>query len=250
MPVVTIQDFAPIEMPGRNLPVRLERRRIRNAYARVRDDCVVIELPLHMGPIRSKAVSDLLYRRIRRSIEKNPNRYAEMRELAFRDGQTLNMLGRTFTICIKPSAGARAAHSSFDSGVVAVTVPASYRKEKADALAAKLVIRHVSMEVQKELERRVAFFNDRHFHSVIPNVTIRAASKVMGSCSPDNSIMVSFRMLYADQRMLDYIIVHELAHTKFRDHSERFWALVASILPDYKETRKWLRNNLSTLAAG
>ncbi len=243
-------DFAPIDVLGRRLSVKLERRRIRNAYARVRPDCVVIELPMHMGIIRSRSVADLLYKRIRRSIEKNPNRYAEIKELNFTDGQTLRVLDRAFVVKVDRPPNSRRTASSLDLDAITVSVPAAYPKERADSIVTKKVIGIASAEMLPELERRIAYFNDRHFHSVIPSIAIRDTTKVMGSCAPDNSIMISFRMLCADPPMLDYIIVHELAHTRFKNHSKMFWALVSFVIPDYRQRRRWLRNNLSVVSVG
>jgi predicted metal-dependent hydrolase len=42
---------------------------------------------------------------------------------------------------------------------------------------------------------------------------------------------------------VDYVVVHELVHTAFHNHSRRFWKKVETIMPDYKERRKWLQKN-------
>jgi predicted metal-dependent hydrolase len=47
----------------------------------------------------------------------------------------------------------------------------------------------------------------------------------------------------APLEVVDYVVVHELAHTVFHNHSRRFWKKVESIMPDYKERKKWLRKN-------
>ncbi len=47
----------------------------------------------------------------------------------------------------------------------------------------------------------------------------------------------------ASLSVIDYIIIHELAHIKEKNHSSRFWGLVESIIPDYRERRRWLRKN-------
>ena len=47
--------------------------------------------------------------------------------------------------------------------------------------------------------------------------------------------------------VIDYVVVHELAHLRVKDHSRKFWQLVESIDPDYKAKRKWLREHGETL---
>ena len=61
-----------------------------------------------------------------------------------------------------------------------------------------------------------------------------------GSCTGTNGIQFTFRLLYAPREVIEYVIVHELAHTKHHDHSKAFWTEVAKFVPDWKEKRKWL----------
>lgn len=74
------------------------------------------------------------------------------------------------------------------------------------------------------------------------SVTISSARTRWGSCTGDNRLRFSFRLLYAPKDVIDYVIVHELCHTLYHDHSAAFWAAVAGVLPDYKKKRKWLKD--------
>ncbi len=71
-------------------------------------------------------------------------------------------------------------------------------------------------------------------------VAISSARTRWGSCSYDNKIRYSFRLLYAPQEMIEYVVVHELAHIKYKNHSEAFWTEVKKYEPEYKAKRKWL----------
>ncbi|MEO8250765.1 MAG: M48 family metallopeptidase, partial [Burkholderiales bacterium] len=55
------------------------------------------------------------------------------------------------------------------------------------------------------------------------------------------SIRLHWRLIQMEPALLDYVVVHELAHLKHMDHSPRFWALVAGVLPDYLGLRKQLK---------
>ncbi len=62
-----------------------------------------------------------------------------------------------------------------------------------------------------------------------------------GSCSGDGMIRISVFLLFAPERAIDYVLVHELAHRKKFDHSPAFWHIVAQTMPDYMEQRRVLQ---------
>lgn len=69
---------------------------------------------------------------------------------------------------------------------------------------------------------------------------LTGASKRWGSCSTSGNINFSWRLMYAPPEVIDYVVVHELAHLKEANHSSNFWALVRGILPDFKKHKSWL----------
>ena len=80
-------------------------------------------------------------------------------------------------------------------------------------------------------------------------IKITGAKTRWGSCSSKNSINFSWRLVMADDEIIDYVIVHELAHIKELNHSPRFWAVVEGTLPDYKSRRSRLKLLQKKLAA-
>jgi predicted metal-dependent hydrolase len=74
-------------------------------------------------------------------------------------------------------------------------------------------------------------------------VTIRDNSSRWGSCSSRNNLNFALRLVMAPPEVIDYVILHELAHLKERNHSKRFWTLVEQICPAYRAQRDWLSAN-------
>jgi predicted metal-dependent hydrolase len=62
-----------------------------------------------------------------------------------------------------------------------------------------------------------------------------------GSCTPSGRVDFNWKIIMAPNRVVDYVVVHELCHLKQHDHSPQFWKLVESIMPDYAESKEWLR---------
>lgn len=72
-------------------------------------------------------------------------------------------------------------------------------------------------------------------------VKINNAKTRWGSCSDKKSLNFSWYLIMADDDVVDYVVVHELAHFTNMDHSKQFWATVAGVIPDYKERQKRLK---------
>lgn len=72
-------------------------------------------------------------------------------------------------------------------------------------------------------------------------VTITGAKTRFGSCSRQNRICFSWRLMSYPKEAIDYVVVHELAHLTHKNHGPQFYALIAEILPDWKMRRQLLR---------
>lgn len=90
------------------------------------------------------------------------------------------------------------------------------------------------------IEKRVNVFSYQYGFSP-RQVKISSARTRWGSCSPNGTLNFSWRLVMAPLKVIDYVVVHELAHLHVKDHSSRFWQEVEKIMPDYKDRRKWLR---------
>jgi predicted metal-dependent hydrolase len=78
-------------------------------------------------------------------------------------------------------------------------------------------------------------------------LTIRGQRTRWASCSSTGAMSFNWRLLLAPQPILDYVIEHEVAHLEVLDHSPRFWRLLASRCPDYKQHERWLKRNGAAL---
>ena len=97
-----------------------------------------------------------------------------------------------------------------------------------------------SQQAKQLIVERVEYFADK-YQLTYEGITITSARTRWGSCSPKNALSFSWRLIMTPLDVIDYVVVHELAHTVHHNHSKRFWGLVEKILPDFKERRTWLR---------
>ena len=80
-------------------------------------------------------------------------------------------------------------------------------------------------------------------------ITLRDTRSRWGSCSGRGDLMFSWRLVMAPTAVLDYVAAHEAAHLAHMDHSPRFWACMARLMPDHARRRAWLRREGAALHA-
>ncbi len=94
----------------------------------------------------------------------------------------------------------------------------------------------------KVLSERVIYYSAIHgFH--YEKIRITSARTRWGSCSSRGTLSFTWRLVMAPLGVVDYVVIHELAHLKIKNHSNIFWNEVARLMPTYKSSRDWLKKN-------
>lgn len=130
-------------------------------------------------------------------------------------------------------------------------------KERVEISGKKIIVHSPTEahgQVRKILEkwyRKLAkeYFSERVIllgdlvNSDVKNVTIRSQRSRWGSCSSRQTISLNWRLILCPDWVSDYVIYHELAHLAHMNHSKKFWQLVESYFPKYKEAENWLKQH-------
>lgn len=164
----------------------------------------------------------------------------------FRTGSKIPFRGRQASLKVRRHDGPHV-EIAHRNGFL-VDLPSWVSDEATDAV--------VAMEIKLWLKRRVR----RDVHEIataygkrfgLKPRSIRVAEFVTGwgSCGPSGTIHIDWRLVFAPKRVLEYVVVHELAHLKHRAHGPEFWTFLASLLPDYARPKGWLDLHQSALDA-
>ena len=129
-----------------------------------------------------------------------------------------------------------------------VTADAIYLRQSAVSQSSvKTALRNFyQRNARDEFQNRLQTYSDR-MDVTYDSLQVRNQRTKWGSCSSNGTISLNWRLLMAPEEIVDYVIIHELAHLEIPDHSEAFWALVAEYDPAYQAHADWLEENSSQL---
>ena len=160
--------------------------------------------------------------------------------VVWRDGVAIDYLGGKLAVVLDPAAAvAGGAALAASAGAVQRLVVALPR----DA-AAERIREAVQSWLQREA-RRVFAERTAHFAAKlgvrVRRLALSSATTRWGSASADGSVRLHWRLIEHPLATIDYVVAHELAHLREMNHSPKFWAIVESVVPDYREVRRGLR---------
>ena len=145
------------------------------------------------------------------------------------DGYSLLLLGKTYTLRLYDGTGIR-----LDEPNSTLYLPRQNAKERLVKWLKENALRIFETVTKKTASNMNAAYKE---------VRVSSARTRWGTCSADNRLKFTFRLLYAPKEIIEYVVVHELAHTRHKNHSAAFWAEVEKYLPDWRAKRKWLKEH-------
>lgn len=137
-----------------------------------------------------------------------------------------------------------------------IKVDANNRGEKVEFINGTCTVRPVTGQVVDAKKTLLHWLKNHAEHYILHRVvewaktmgvsfgTVRFGQQTSrwGSCSGDNNLRFNWRLIHFPAAVIDYVVIHELAHTIHHDHSPQFWQVVSRYCPDWKSQRRYLRN--------
>lgn len=217
---------------GDQLHYQLERRQRRTVGLKITTTGLVIHAPKRLSQSQLESLimqkADWIRKKLA-AITAN-----QIPALQWQDGEQLLLLGNMFTLAIKHDLRSRAVE--YVPGVLHLAMP----NHNDQTAVARKVVQWYKKQALVDFARRLALFSTR-LGVALPTLFLSNARTRWGSCNSRKEIRLNWRLLQAPPHIINYVICHELAHLKEMNHSAKFWAVVASIYPDYKSAEKELK---------
>ncbi|MBC7868791.1 M48 family metallopeptidase [Candidatus Saccharibacteria bacterium] len=225
MPVIQDEEFGKITI----------RRSARATQVRVRvgpDGTLRASLPLY-APIF------LVKRLLKSSRTELRSMFTQARpDEPYNDGMRI---GKSHSLIVRPSSMNLIKVSRHHQQII-VQLPEGKTLENTEVIRAirDAIISALRLEAKSYLPKRLSFLSDKHSFSY-DSVRFSHASGRWGSCSSTGTISLNIALMKLPFELIDYVIIHELSHTRHMNHSQAFWDVVGSIDPHYQVHRRALK---------
>ncbi|NMA67851.1 MAG: M48 family metallopeptidase [Desulfitobacterium sp.] len=162
-------------------------------------------------------------------------------------GEKVPYLGKELTLQICDSQGKmiRAIYN-IEEESLEISIPQSFTQELREEAVREILEKWYKEKARPYFLQKLSYWS-REMGVSYNKFRLKGQKTRWGSCSTLGNINLNWRLIMAPEPVIDYIVIHELSHLIYMDHSKEFWKHVARFCPNYREHRHWLRKNGHTL---
>ncbi len=248
----TAVELRTISLAGQSIPYKLKRTRRRSIGLRIDERGLSVNIPMRAS---EKWLSNVLQDKAQWVINQLSKWQSENRAIAtgqiakLCDGQTIPFMGETLTVRFVTSLFDTPPQRRTTELLVYVTDIATHdlnTKTASDVHAEDALSQWYKVSAENIFKERVALYAAPM--NVVPRaIKLSTARTQWGSCTTHGMLRFNWQLIKMPLPLIDYVVVHELAHLIQMNHSQAFWREVEKICPDYLQHRKALRLHQGTL---
>lgn len=162
----------------------------------------------------------------------------------FMTGSKIPFRGRKMPLTVRRT-DAECAQVAYRNGFV-VDLP-HWTGEDPDRLVASELKHWFKRRARRDVNEIAKSFGNR-FDLVPPSIRVADLTNGWGACGLAGNIVINWHLIFAPRKVLEYVVVHELAHLRHRSHGPEFWAFLACIYPSYDKAKSWLNQHEVTVS--
>ena len=234
-----------LEVNGQTIPVKVYHEPRSSIRFSIGKKAAILRIPTHLAADEQKAQWLRFSSWVQKQIKARPGSEDIYGKL-YEDGDTLQVGQRQYLLKIEETDNATHSGKIEAGKIISLKLANKSNELQRKKATQHLLSRLIAQDFKPEITRRVMELNHLHFQKKLNSVNLKFNRSNWGSCSTKGNVNISTCLLFAPQDVIDYVIIHELAHLVEMNHSPRFWALVETAMQDYKEKEKWLKENWQT----
>ena len=158
------------------------------------------------------------------------------------DGDKIPYLGNYYTLKVSKEKNIIKCSLTFNEDNFVAKVPYNMSSNEQYIKLKDLLVNWYLTEGSKLIKERLSIYSKKL--NLYPySITLKEQKTSWGTCSSKGNIYINWKILLAPLDIIDYVLVHELCHLKYMNHSKEYWSLVSTVFPNYKEKRNYLKEN-------
>lgn len=224
------------------IPVHIFREKRKNARASIGKEAVIIRLPLGIPEATESKYLQHFKEWLQGQVEKNERLRSRFQYRQLENGMTLTVGSKNYTLHIEETQ-LNVIRGQVRGNRIDLQLNQAVSRGLEDKNIRHLLSQIVAKDAILDITLKVHTLNARHFNKPIGQIKLKYMHSRWGSCSNSGNINLSTRLLFAPEEVIDYVIIHELAHLVELNHSSQFWKLIEAAVPDYLDKEVWLREN-------
>jgi len=174
------------------------------------------------------------------------NKHAASQPLLLADG---HRIGKSYRLAFNSRQDIERTRTQVAANLISVSSPHHHSSRQVQLAAQKACERALKNEAEKLLAQRLAqLAADNRF--AYTGIRVKRLTSRWGSCSDKKLITLNYFLVQLPWHLIDYVIIHELVHTKHLDHSREFWQTFEKILPNAKQLRREIKDYRPVLTPG
>lgn len=229
-----------IVVNGKDYKLNIFVERRNYARASFTNGGINIRLPKHLSVKEQNKIGKEMLDWAVEKISNNPEKYDDKH---YSDGDNIFALGIEYTIKIEYALSQKNSMKVLNN-LVTFKISENHNQDKQQKYIKRNIQKFISENHIEEFKKHVHRINENHFKKNIGEIKLKNFSSKWGQCfTRSGNLDFSIRLLLAPMPVIEYVIIHEIAHLYEANHSRKFWNIVSQIDSGYKEKVKWLKNH-------
>jgi predicted metal-dependent hydrolase len=217
---------------------KIDRAKRKNVYIIVKNKEVIIKVPTILNDYDVKKIvddkKDWIYKKIKNSIIKKQKEYV--------NNEKFYILGKIYDLKISYDYIKKSNVILKDNNLI-VILPIKYCKFKEDDIKSKVkkLIDKLYYDITEEKVKEKIYNITKNVSLYPKEVRIKKLKRAWGICSSKKNITINSRLCMYSDDVIEYVLLHEVCHLKYMNHSKDFWNMINYYMPNYSIVRKYLK---------
>lgn len=226
-----------VKYQNKTIAYTINKAKIKNIYITIENGEVVIKAPWYTTRNQIQEVVESKRDWIMKKLEEynvSPRKAKE-----YEDGEKFQILGESYYLNIYYK-DINNAILNAENEKIEIILPLSYAEEDNTEQIKKMIDKMYYMIAEREVES--AMEKTRKMVGLAPEeYKIKKIKYAWGTCSSRKVITINQNLMMYSRKAIEYVVLHEICHLKYMNHSKKFWEMVESYMTDYKEAEKELK---------